>query len=206
MDKFDLKKYLTEGKILKENTSEFPEYEEGKTFLERNEFLKTHNRYLLGLSKEEYDFYVENGEDVFFDKYPDATGNFEFVERPKEYMYEESEFKIVIDDEDYIDENKSTNQIKENITKYEPFVKGETFLRRTEFIDLKREHLHFLDSKEEYDYLVENGAIGYLNKYLPEGVDILVDSPEKMYKEEYSLGNDEFDDGLPIVSENKSTT
>jgi len=99
---------------------------------------------------------------------------------------------------------KEEEEEEEEVVQYEPFVEGETFLRRTEFIDLNREYLHFLNSKEEYDYLTENGVIAYLNKYLPEGVDILVDSPETQYKEEYSLGNDEFDDGLPIVRENKS--
>jgi len=167
MDKFDLKKYIVEGKIVKENTSKFPEYEEGKTFLERYEVLKTHNRYFKYLSKEEYDFYVKNGEDVFFDKYPNANDDFVFIERPKEFPFEEDEYKIVVDNiEDYIDENKSTNQIKENTSKFPEYEEGASYnLTRTEgWMNVEVAPIP-IDTKEEYDFLVKNGLQAYLDEY-----------------------------------------
>ena len=201
MDSYDLTP-ISENKSttqLKENTSKFPEYEEGKTFLERNEFLKTHNRYLLGLSKEEYDFYVENGEDVFFDKYPDATGNFEFVERPKEYMYEESEFKIVIDDEDYIDENKSTNQIKENTSKFPEYEEGASYnLTRTEgWMNVEVAPIP-IDTKEEYDFLVKNGLQAYLDEY-EEEFENYVELTKQYKTENSSIGLVKYNQGRSDV-------
>ena len=208
MDKFDLKKYLTEGKILKENTSESPEYKEGETFLERYEHSNIVERFSKNLSKEEYDFYVKNGEDAFFDKYPNATGDFVFIDRPIDNSTKEDEYKIVVDDN--IDENKSTNQIKENTTKYEPFEKGETFLRRSEIFDGKRDERMDIETKEQYDYLIENGVEAFLDNYEDESdIDKLFFEPERFaeYEEnsryEYSLGEIGY---LIPISENKSTT
>jgi len=167
MDKFDLKKYLTEGKILKENTSESPEYKEGETFLERYEHSNIVERFSKNLSKEEYDFYVKNGEDAFFDKYPNATGDFVFIDRPIDNSTKEDEYKIVVDDN--IDENKSTTQLKEDTSKYPEFKEGDVWeLKKKEYWN-KIEYYGTDDpntmTKEQYNFLIKNGVDEYFEKY-----------------------------------------
>jgi len=167
MDKFDLKKYLTEGKILKENTSEFPEYKEGEIFLERYEHSNIVERFSKNLSKEEYDFYVKNGEDAFFEeKYVGSFGIDELVDDNEEVRKEE--FSLGNDEYNMnlipIEENKSTTQLKENTSKFPEYEEGKTFLERIEYMEIENRYLKDL-SKEEYDYWVTNGQDAFFDRY-----------------------------------------
>ena len=90
---------------------------------------------------------------------------------------------------------------EEEVVQYEPFVEGETFLRRTEFIDRRRDYQYLLGSQEEYDYLLKFGPLSYESEYLEDGVDEIVEDYEEIRKEEYSLGNDEFNTDLPSIKE-----
>jgi len=120
MDNFtpdDMKESIKEDEEEEEEeVIQFPNYEEGKTFLERYEYSNNVDRFSKDLSKEEYDFYVKNGQDAFFSQYPNATGDFVFVDRPVENYTKEDEYQIVIDNlGDDLSENKSKYTLEEDL-------------------------------------------------------------------------------------------
>ncbi len=208
MDKFDLKKYIAEGKLLKEDTSKYEPFVKGETTLIRSEIYE--ERRDLGYTlenQEEYDFLLKYGPDAFQSEY--ANGEIDaFV---KDYRYNErEEFSLGNDFNSYnltpIQEDQSANQLKEDTSKYEPFVEGKTFLRRTEFKNNSIDYSVLLDNKEQYDYLTTNGISAFFNKY-PDMVDEF--DFEDEYSEDgdikYSIGSNSDDPDLPKISENKST-
>ena len=91
---------------------------------------------------------------------------------------------------------------EEEVVKYEPFVEGETFVRRSEYIDQRRDFNYYLQNEEEYNFLKENGINAFINKYIP-SEDIF--DFEDEYSEDgdtiYSLGNDYDDPFLPQIKE-----
>ncbi len=211
MDKFDLKKYIAEGKLLKKEISENEKYEpfeEGETFLRRSEFIDRRRDYQYLLkSQEEYDYLLKFGPLSYESEYLE-DGVDELVEDYEEIRKEE--YSLGNDDFDYnlpqIQEDQSTNQLKEDTSKYKPFEKGKTVLRRTEFIDRKREYDFVLENQEQYDFLLENGLFAFEEKYVGSfGIDEIVDDSEEVRKEEFSLGNNEDNMNLIPINENKST-
>ena len=98
--------------------------------------------------------------------------------------------------------------LKEDTTKYEPFVEGQTVLRRTEDYNLKKNFEFVLDNEEQYNYLIKNGVKAFLRKFEINEFDEfdLENDFEKLSSRQYSLGDNEFDDNLTPISENKSTT
>ena len=84
------------------------------------------------------------------------------------------------------------------------------FLRRSEIFDGRRDERMDIETKEQYDYLIENGVEAFLDNYEDESdIDKLFFEPERFaeYEEnsryEYSLGEIGY---LIPISENKSTT
>ena len=117
MDKFDLKKYLTEGKILKEDTTKYEPFVEGETTLIRS--LLYEERYDLGYrleNQEEYDFLIKNGPLAFETEYLDGEEVGDFVKENR--FNEREEYSVGNDMNSYnltpISENKSTTQLNEN--------------------------------------------------------------------------------------------
>ncbi len=148
-----------------------------------------------------YDFLMD-----FIKIYADVTQDDPFdSEDILEYLEEAMRRKLK--EQDMYMDNFTPNNMKESIkedeeedeeeiVQYEPFVEGETFLRRTEFIDRRRDYQYLLGSQEEYDYLLKFGPLSYESEYLEDGVDEIVEDYEEIRKEEYSLGNDEFNTDL----------
>jgi len=96
-------------------------------------------------------------------------------------------------------------KIKENTTKYEPFVEGETFLRKRKFIDKILDYAYYLKNQEEYDYLIKYGPDALESEYAGDfGIEFLQDEYEEVRNEEFSVGNDSNNLDLPKISENKS--
>ena len=95
---------------------------------------------------------------------------------------------------------------EEEIVQYEPFVEGETFLRRSELFDARFDSAYDIESQEEYNYLLDNGVSAYLNKYPKKGLGSGFE-PENfdVYRSnettEYSIGNDMEDYDLTPIQE-----
>jgi len=193
---------------LKENTTKYEPFIKGETFLRRTEFKNNSIDYNVLLdNKEQHDYLITNGVNAFFSKYSNMLDEFDF-----ENEYSEDGDTIYslgsnLDNPDLpkINENKSKNGLKENTTQYEPFIKGETFVRRSEYIDQRRDFNYYLQNEEEYNFLKENGISAFINKYTPgeDGFDF-----EDEYSQDrdtiYSLGNDYDDPLLPQIKEDKS--
>jgi len=167
MDKFDLKKYLTEGKILKEDTTKYEPFVEGQTVLRRTEFIDRTREYDFVLeNQEQYDFLLEEGLFAFEEKYVGSFGIDELVDDNEEVRKEE--FSLGNDEYNMnlipIEENKSTTQLKENTSKFPEYEEGKTFLERIEYMEIENRYLKDL-SKEEYDYWVTNGQDAFFDRY-----------------------------------------
>ena len=79
---------------------------------------------------------------------------------------------------------------EEEIVQYEPFVEGETVLRRTERIDRFEYYDYIVNNKEEYDYILENGVDKFIDKYfMDEDQFEYNDIYEKILETNYNLGN-----------------
>ena len=88
-----------------------------------------------------------------------------------------------------IKEDEEDEEEEEEVVQYEPFVEGETLLRRTEFIDRRRDYGHLIENQEEYDFLLKNGVDAFIEKYVGDfGIDALTNDTGEVRKEEYSLG------------------
>ena len=90
MDKFDLKKYIAEGKLLKEDTSKYPEFKEGDVWeLKKKEYWNKVEYYGTTdpntMTKEQYDFLIKNGVDEYFEKYDEEWENTDYSETGDEF-------------------------------------------------------------------------------------------------------------------------
>jgi len=96
--------------------------------------------------------------------------------------------------------------LKEDTTKYKPFVEGETVLIKSEVYNERRDYAYILESQEEYDFLVDTSVGEFLNAYPEVEVDAFIKDSRMDERTEYSLGNDIDSYNLTPISENKSTT
>ena len=114
-------------------------------------------------------------------------------------MYEDGSFNP----DDMKESIKENEEEEEEVVQYEPFVEGETFLRRTEFIDLRRDFEFPLEDEEQYDYLIKNGVNAFFRKFeINEGDEFdLEENYEEFNSRQYSLGNDYLDPKMPPIQE-----
>ena len=91
---------------------------------------------------------------------------------------------------------------EEEVIQYEPFVEGETFVRRSEYIDQRRDFNYFLKNEEQYNFLIENGVNVFINKYVPsEDIFNFEDEYADSIRDVYSIGNNYDDLDLPQIKE-----
>ena len=94
------------------------------------------------------------------------------------------------DPDDMKESIKEDEEEEEEVVQYEPFVEGETVLRRTERIDRFEYYDYIVNNKEEYDYVLENGVDEFIDKYfMDEDQFEYNDIYEKIIETNYNLGN-----------------
>ena len=179
MDKFDLKKYLTEGKILKKEISENEEYKpfvKGKTFLIKEELVKVTKTYAFEIeNEEEYNFLLNEGPFDYFTKHK-LWGEEEkyFVDEERvgselkeEYFIEDRSGDTTPIDEPQIKEDR--RYIPTYYTKYPEFDEDDdVYVEKREYVEKYDVYLAPVNSKEEYDTLTKYGGGDFDGQHDPD--------------------------------------
>ncbi len=176
MDKFDLKKYIAEGKLLKKEISENEEYKpfvKGKTFLIKEELVKVTKTYAFEIeNEEEYNFLLNEGPFDYFTKHK-LWGEEEkyFVDEERvgselkeEYFIEDRSGDTTPIDEHQIKEDRRSISIYS--TKYPEYDEdGDVYVEKKEYVEKYDSYNSAIETKEEYDTLIKYGGGEYQGQH-----------------------------------------
>jgi len=179
MDKFDLKKYIAEGKLLKKEISENEEYKpfvKGKTFLIKEELVKVTKTYAFEIeNEEEYNFLLNEGADEYYIKH-------ELWDKEEKSKIDEEEFGSTLKEEYFVEDRSGNttpideNQIKEDrrpiargFSKYPEYDENNNiFIERHEVLEKRDTYGALVETKEEYDTIIKYGVYEYEDQHNPD--------------------------------------